>query len=117
MKEEIYCNNCNNPLKKNEKKCPKCGSTSKKICVELHDKVTITDSITEIKKISGFWLGIMVGVLGSIIGGLWAGLFVRWIDAKYPVNIDHFFPVILLSVVLIYFLYYLYKKVLTRVKP
>ena len=116
MEGEIYCNECNHPLKKSEKKCPKCGSTNKKYCIELHDQVKVTDSITEIKKISGFWLGIFVGVLGSIIGGLWAGLFIRWIDAKYPVNLEHLFPVILLSIILTYFLYYIYKKVLTRVK-
>ena len=48
MKEEYYCNKCDQPLNKEDKKCPKCGSTSKKICLEFKEKLTITDSITEI---------------------------------------------------------------------
>jgi uncharacterized membrane protein YeaQ/YmgE (transglycosylase-associated protein family) len=117
MTEEYYCADCNNSLSKNDKSCPKCGSTERKICVELQDKITLSDSITEIKKVSGFWLGISVGVIGSIIGGLWAGLLIRWIDSKYPINMEHLFPAIILSVILVYFLYSLYCKIVVKIKP
>ena len=41
MKKEYYCADCNTPLKKRDKSCPKCGSKHIKIRVELHDKVTV----------------------------------------------------------------------------
>ena len=36
MKKEYYCDDCNTPLKKRDKSCPKYRSKHIKIRVELH---------------------------------------------------------------------------------
>ena len=45
MNVEHFCSDCGYKLAKDERPCPKCGCSAIKICVELHDKLSISDKL------------------------------------------------------------------------
>jgi fructose-specific phosphotransferase system IIC component len=46
---------------------------------ELKERVKVSDKL-EIIKIDKFWLGILVGFVGGLIGNIWVAYMFRWID-------------------------------------
>lgn len=45
MSVEYFCSDCGYKLVEDERPCPKCGCNAIKICVELHDKLSISDKL------------------------------------------------------------------------
>ena len=45
MKEKYNCKHCGYELKKDEMPCPKCGKEGRKISIEIHEKLEISDSL------------------------------------------------------------------------
>ena len=45
MIAEFYCKECGKQLSEDERPCSNCGCTARKICVELFDKISVTDSL------------------------------------------------------------------------
>jgi len=83
--------------------------------ITLYETINPTDG-TEIKKISGFWLGILVGVVGSVLGGAWTTVLIRWADSKNPFDIHYLIPLITLSIFLALFFILLYYKIVIKIK-